>query len=443
MMVKKVVVFVVVLTSLAFAAKKDITKTGWNLGFLPVIAYNTDLGFEYGILFNIVNFGDGSKYPNYNQKIYLEASQYTKGSGIYRAYYDSYTLIPGIRFIGDVTYLPDRAYTFYGYNGYEAVYNADWEDQDTETYKSRVFYRYDRDFLRLKADFQGKIHGNRLRWAAGISGRNFKVTSVDVDKMNKGQSDEDKLPPVSEQPGLYEKYINWGLISDEEKDGGFITTVKAGLIYDTRDVISDPGNGLWSEATLIASPKALGSETDFVKLNLTHRQYFTLLPRTLIFAYRLGYQMTLTGKTPFYYLPLIEPSEMLASKSEGLGGAQFNRGIMRTRMIGEAMAYANFEFRLKFWRFTVANQNIYLGTNLFLDAGQVVTKVEVDDPNVDTGAEDESAYFNPGAEKLHYSTGLGLKIAMNQNFIISVDYGVALDEQDGKSGLYILLNYLF
>ncbi len=436
-----VVMLVLLLSVCLFAQKEDITKTGWNFGLLPVVAYNTDLGFQYGILFNFVNFGDGSNYPNYNQKVYVEASQYTKGSGIYRVYYDSYTLIPGIRFIGDLSYLPDRTYSFFGYNGYESVYNKSWITQDEPGYKSRTFYAYDRDFLRIKADFQGKIRGNTLRWAAGIAGRNFNIGSVDIDKLNKGQDEEDKLPSLEEQPGLYEKYIDWGLIPDDEKNGGFITSLKAGIIYDTRDVVSDPSKGMWSEATLVTSPTFLGSDFSFTKINLTHRQYLTVLPRTLVFAYRLGYQATIAGKTPFFYLPFIEPSELVAAKSEGLGGAQYNRGIMRNRMIGEAIAYGNFEFRLKFWRFTVAKQNIYLGTNLFLDAGQVLTPYDYGD--VDTGSEDENVYFKKDAEKMHYSTGLGLKIAMNQNFIISVDYGMALDEQDGDSGLYILLNYLF
>ncbi len=39
---------------------------------------------------------------------------------------------------------------------------------------------------------------------------------------------------------------------------------------------------------------------------------------------------------------------------------------------------------------------------------------------------------------------MGLKLAMNENFILSADYGLALNDQDGKkSGLYIGLNYLF
>jgi len=32
---------------------------------------------------------------------------------------------------------------------------------------------------------------------------------------------------------------------------------------------------------------------------------------------------------------------------------------------------------------------------------------------------------------------------MNQNFVIAVDYGRALDPDDGESGLYIGLNFLY
>ncbi len=438
---KKLLVVLMFFSAAALAAQKDIAKSGWNLGLLPVVAYNTDLGFEYGLILNFFNYGDGSRYPNYNHKIYLEASQYTKGSGIYRFYYDSDRLIPGIRLLTDVSWLPDRAYDFLGFNGYESVYNREWEDQEASTYKTRMFYKYDRDFLRVKMDLQGKVRGARLRWAAGFTARKFTISSVDVDKLNEGKSEEDMLPPVSEQPGLYEKYVDWGVIPDAEKNGGFIASIKAGVVYDSRDVIANPGRGVWTEATLIASPKALGSDFYFVKLNLTHRQYFTIFPHALTFAYRLGCQQTISGKTPFFYLPIIEPSEMAAAKSEGLGGDRFNRGIRRNRIIGEGVLYGNFEFRWKFWRFHIANQNFYIGTNIFVDMGLVTDKVDM---NVeDSDIEDVSSYFNPGAEKMHYSTGLGLKIAMNENFIVSIDYGRALNEQDGKSGLYILLNYLF
>jgi hypothetical protein len=44
---------------------------------------------------------------------------------------------------------------------------------------------------------------------------------------------------------------------------------------------------------------------------------------------------------------------------------------------------------------------------------------------------------------MHYSFGVGLRVAMNENFIIRCDYGMAADERDGDSGIYIGLNYLF
>ncbi|HKJ78645.1 MAG TPA: hypothetical protein VKA10_03875, partial [Prolixibacteraceae bacterium] len=55
----------------------------------------------------------------------------------------------------------------------------------------------------------------------------------------------------------------------------------------------------------------------------------------------------------------------------------------------------------------------------------------------------ETSFYQPDSEAMHYSYGLGLRIAMNQNFIIKVDYGMAADERDGDSGIYIGLNYLF
>jgi hypothetical protein len=44
---------------------------------------------------------------------------------------------------------------------------------------------------------------------------------------------------------------------------------------------------------------------------------------------------------------------------------------------------------------------------------------------------------------MHISYGAGLRVVMNQNFIIKCDYGRTIDERDGKSGIYIGLNYLF
>lgn len=421
--------------------QEDVAKTGWNFGALPTITFDTDLGFQYGALVNLYNYGDGSRYPNYDHSLYFEVSRFTKGSGINRFYYDSDKLIEGLQTSVDISYLSDQAYDFYGFNGYNAVVNSGWIDDEAEEYKSRMFYKYDRRLFRFKVDLQGNFSQSNFRWAAGINLLNFSVGSVDIDKLNDGKDDAEKLPPLAEQPGLFENYHEWNIIPEDEADGGFVPTLKAGLVFDTRDNKPNPMKGIWTEAVLVGAPEFLGAESGFVKFNLTHRQYFTLIPKDLSLAYRLAYQTTVAGHTPFYYQTQVITSVLKGASSEGLGGAKSLRGIRRNRIVGDGFFYGNVEARWKFARFQFINNNFYLGLNGFVDFGRITKEI-------DTTIQNEygyvkSDYFDLGAEAMHYSYGAGLRIAMNQNFVIAVDYGFAADERDGDSGLYIGLNYLF
>lgn len=423
-------------------AEKKEGKSGWNFGVLPAVSFDADLGFQYGGLVNLYNYGDGSRFPLYDHSLYFEVSRYTRGSGIYRFYYDSDRLLGRVRLTVDVTYMPEQAYDFYGFNGYESVYNSAWEDDRSPDYRSRMFYKMDQRLFRFKTDFQGPLGDGPWRWLAGMNLLNFKLASVDVDKLNKGQSDADKLPQVSEQPGLFERYQEWGLITADEADGGFVPELKAGFVYDTRDNRPHPMKGVWTEAVLVGAPEFLGAESGFLKLALTHRQYFTLVPDDLAFAYRLGWQQTLAGEVPFYYQSQVVTSVMTGASSTGLGGARTLRGIMRNRIVGDGMVFGNFELRWKAWYFQLINQDFYLGVNGFLDAGRATSLMDVEERLSAEQAAD-AAYFDFGAEALHVSYGAGLRIAMNRNFIVAVDYGRAVKRQDGSSGLYIGLNYLF
>ena len=99
---------------------------------MPAITYDSDLGFQYGALVEFFNYGDGSNYPDYLDHTYTEVSRYTKGSGIYRFMYESNHLIPGVHMTTDLSYLPDQANHFYGFNGYESVFNKDWMDDELD-----------------------------------------------------------------------------------------------------------------------------------------------------------------------------------------------------------------------------------------------------------------------------------------------------------------------
>jgi hypothetical protein len=86
--------------------KKKI-KTGWTFGALPSIAYDADLGFQFGALANVYYYGDGSTYPEYLHSFYVEAAYTTKNYGLFRFFYDSKYLIPKHRLTVDVSFLPD------------------------------------------------------------------------------------------------------------------------------------------------------------------------------------------------------------------------------------------------------------------------------------------------------------------------------------------------
>ena len=205
--------------------------------------------------------------------------------------------------------------------------------------------------------------------------------------------------------------------------------LKFGLVYDTRDNEPNPMSGIWTEALLTQSAGFVGSDFTYTTLTMTHRQYFTLIPKKLSLTYRLGYQGVVAGDAPFFVLPFYQSSY---KTEEGLGGSNSLRGIMKNRVVGNATVFGNLEARWKFFRTVVFNQDIYLALNVFVDGGQVINEYTNDIYKP-----------NDAEEKPHISYGTGFRIALNENFIMAVDYGMTTNVQDGTNGLYIGLGYLY
>jgi outer membrane protein assembly factor BamA len=432
---------------LSLSAQEKEVKTGWKFGgALPAITYDSDLGFEYGALAEFFNYGNPSVYPDYLDHTYTEISRYTKGSGIYRMMFESRHIIPGVQWISDLSYLPDQAATFYGYNGYESVYNKDWMDDKSADYKTRMFYRYQKNQFRFKNDFQGKLSGDHLKWSAGLSFQDFTTSSVNINKINKGK--KVLLPSVDSMPGLFERYQALGIIPADEAKGGWINTLKVGLTWDSRDNNSNPMKGLWTEIGLEAAPKFMGNNWGFSKLYIIHRQYFTLIEKNLSFVYRLGFQATISGHAPFFYQSEVITSRLTGATSEGLGGSKTLRGILLDRVVGDDFFMGNIELRWKPLYFKFFKQDCYMGLNGFYDFGMVTKNIKLPYNLQSTfnevyPTENYSDYFKPGTEKLHQSAGVSLMLVMNQNFVIAIDCGKAFNVQDGNIGFSIGLNYLF
>ncbi|MBN2892729.1 MAG: hypothetical protein JXL97_12750 [Bacteroidales bacterium] len=445
-MKKQLLLFISVLLSISAFAQSDTTKsdspTGWKFGgALPAVAYDSDVGFRYGALGYVYDWGDGSSYPDYVRSIYAEWSRTTKGSGINRIQYDDRAFLgTNLRFFTDLAYLIEQSLDFYGYNGYQSIYNHSYEDVLSADYLSRMYYRLDRRELKGIFDLQIPIKEDKIRGYVGVNISNMVIGSVDVDKLNKGKDPADMLPNQDTLPGLYENYIDWGIIDPREANGGFSTVFKGGLVFDTRDNEAWSSKGIWTEAILFGSP-GIGGSSPFLQLSLTHRQYFTIFPKRLTVATRLVYQGTLAGEVPFYLRPYYFNTKEVR---DAIGGSKTVRGILRDKVVADSYVFGNVELRWRVIDTKIFKQDFYIALSGFADATMVIKPYDVDLSGVPVNLVNN--YFNQDDKdlyKIHLGYGGGIRFGLNENFIVAVDYGLANDPQDGSSGMYIGLGWLF
>ena len=426
-------------------SKQEIVKQGWNFGPLPVVGWDSDLGFQYGACVDIFNYGDGTNYPSYNYKMNLEASTYTGGSSLLRCYGDFKTLIPDGKLFFDCTYFNAKKFDFYGFNGYASpympghLYPVYGEVLDEGT--TSAFYWMKRNQFRLVTSVQRRITGN-LHWAAGFGYYNIQTGNV-------------KINGYENQMTLYDLYRKFGLIRENEAHGGNVLQLKAGLVYDTRDHDSDPTRGVNIEATLVGAPDIIDRK-GYSNLGFTFvgSQYVPVWKDKLTFAYRLGIQTKLAGEIPYYFINNLNTLFFRKVYTEGLGGNASVRGINRNGVIGNGMAWLNTEFRWRIVNFRFINQNFHIALNPFFDMGQVIQPYRLEEqkaayeawrvPDGGPVKEEGNPFYSNAEEQLHATAGCGLKIVMNRNFVISVEMARALDNRDGqKLWNNIGFNYLF
>ena len=455
-------------------------KTGWNFGALPSVAFDADLGFQGGALANIYYYGDGSQYPEYIHSLYAEAAYTTKRYGIFRVNYDSKYLIPKHRLTLDATYQPDAMCDFYGFNGYQSLYNPDMHNWSSDSskinqdYQSRAFYKYKRDLFRFAADIEGTIWKN-IKWNVGVGVLGYMIDECNIDMLNgkhKYELGEDGKPTDSKAmnpaiEGLYEKYVNWGLIDQVEAKGGWHPYLRAGLTYDSRDQRTCPTKGIYADA-FFTYTAAFGEQAtkgyNHLQFNFNFRHYVPIYRDRVTFAYRIGTQNNIAGKSPFYMNTYLNTLFIQRVMYEGLGGANSLRGIMRNRILANGFAYANVELRAKVARFDIGRQHFYIGLAPFFDLG-IITQPYVNTEDIkdkhakdmkdnpkytlpldkyfvldENGNIDQSEVYMP-----HMAAGLGIKVAMNENFVLSVDWAMALNKQDNAkwANFYIKMGYLF
>lgn len=421
-----------------YAKDKAAPKKGWSFNPLPVCAYETDLGLQLGGMCDIYYYGDGTDFPEYRHKIFAEAYYSTKNSGVFYLYYDTEHLIPGVRLTASAAYIPEMMHGFYGFNGFSSKVYGDY---DRNRSKKVAYYNIDFKLIKAFADFQGDI-GKGFRWAAGVTYLDYRVGEV-------------KLKPYagSMYGSLYGDYLEAGLIREDEACGGRHIELKAGIVYDTRDHEAAPSRGIWAEAIVYGAPDMLSSGYNYMKAAFHFRHYVPLAKDRLVLAYHLAYQGTVAGEAPFYVQQGI--CSLLPSKPlmEGLGSSNTLRGVSYNRILGDGYAWGNLEFRVKLFDFNLLKQYWYVALNPFFDAGAVVRPYRAQeqkalavkyagDPRF-LYPDGTSTLYSGSSDGIHCCAGIGGKIAMNYNLILSGEIGFPLDRRDGKYMLSLGMNYVF
>lgn len=191
-----------------------------------------------------------------------------------------------------------------------------------------------------------------------------------------------------------------------------VTFAQAGLIYDTRDLETDPSKGSFAELTNEVSLIALGSQYNFNKTFFHYNLYLPVLPRIvkrMTFAGRIAIGYT-QGNAPFYEYQDEWSSE---GSIEGLGGGATLRGYKQSRFLARVMEFTNLELRYRFATCKFLKQSLAFSAVPFFDAGGVWN--------------DLSRIGH--LENMRYSEGLGLRIAWDVNTILRFDYAFSQEDR--------------
>ena len=421
-----------VITAAAQEQEKEM-KTGWSFGVLPTATYSLDNGFQAGAFGDVYYYGDGNTYPDPLHKISWEASYFTKSHRM-RLYlaYDSKYLIPNMRINASVTYMNDPLYSLWGFNGGASLaglpqpYTEYWSNRTLDGDGNGLnYFGMSRKMLRILANVQGRIV-EHLNWAAGVNFWHW--TWGDMRDTGFTVDGDDNKHYYSKEKTLYRDYQALGIIHADEATGGNALEINAGLVFDTRDIEAAPNRGIWAEAYLNGNVL----EHQYLKACVYFRQYISIPIHIFkagdpVFAYRLAWQHTIAGETPVYMIqnnPLLVQRNMI---SEGFGSSNTIRGLRENRILTEGMAWTNMELRVKLVNFKLFNQYFYVAVNPFFDAG-IITKpyraAEFEAAKTSTAATNfplAQLYDETKVGDIVYSAGAGLKLAMNQNFIVSVE----------------------
>ena len=428
---KKIFDFIVFLSIIIFipsiisatekGSKNDPNKNDYRIGFLPVLSFNSDEGFGYGIIAQVDKNGNKEFLPYLtSHRIIMKRS--TGGTTEYSYQFDSKYIMPkDLRITLQIKYKANKLEPFHGFGGAQTKYVEAFTDSKSgELFRGKFYYNYDKKYFRINTILQGNIYENKFRWLGGISIMNTKNDTIKYSEFEKdivGNSKESLLAKIQVSD----------IIDRSIFAGGNENSFLIGIVLDTRDDEVTPSQGVWTDALLRWVPNFSANDYSFVSLTGTYRGYFSIKD-DLTLALRLSGRLMSNG-APFFTVSQQEGSFKM---TDGLGSNKTIRGILYQRILGRNNLFGNIELRYKFRKMFKSG---YAALSSFYDFGRSFDSTPILPP-ADVGIMNDN---------LHQSVGAGFRIAFNSSFVAAADMGFALDSKTDGEGvrLYLGLDWLF
>jgi len=413
----------------------------WHFSGLPVVGYNNDLGLQLGLTGQVTEyqgFITDERTPvmdNFKQKFQASAFFFTKGAWMFSADYDSGKLLGGprsLRLTASVSYLLNPLCGFYGFNGAVSPFNSELNlRKDSAKEDGIAFYSAKQQVISSMVNLKGSISGNW--WWNGKVAYSWQ------------RYDEIDSHPYKGSETLFHEYLDAGLLTEDETRGSLIE-VKGNVQYDSRNHTLMPQKGIFATAGL-SFDESLGKASDrnglisrpALSAELDFRQYLSLIPDRLVFAYQLGYNGSLAGSLPFYALP-----------------AFTMRGCYTRRIIGRGIAKGGLDLRFNAFNFHIAGEESVIGLLGFAESGIVVQPYRLEAQSLEGGRQISktldgvqigpyaSVYDSSvPADRFHTCVGGGFYFGVQKYFLMAVELGQPLREQDGPMGIYINAAFSF
>jgi len=324
-------------------------KEGYYVTGVPDISSDPVNGFGVGIEGSLFFNGKRSdpffQYTPYRSKLDIALFYTTKQQRELKVAYDvpyifntkwrlrmeaAYEVNPNLLYFGkDETSLNELQHGGKSYNNFDA-YDAALSNRrpgasagEAAVVTDKFYNTYQKEEAIFNMSAEHSYLDSKLRLLSG-----YEIAWVNISTFENKLSDANDLggSSVSTPNGLSKLKDD----NNQNKISGYganlISMFQLGIVYDTRDLETDPSKGVFGEVTNEYSNAAIGSTFNFNKTFIHGKFYTQLFPsifKRLIFASRLGVGYT-AGDAPFYEYQDEWSSE---GSIEGLGGGAHDKGL--------------------------------------------------------------------------------------------------------------------